>query len=318
MGVRVTHSWGRPEEWLARVLVEQLPASLGPARRRSRWPWRLSSAPTVHLHVGGTNSRADVVVAPTPDPDSAIRYLHQFPKSRLVVLHPEILEAMDCEPAGRVLWRRFLLPDWAYDAAGGRFVFETAARLRLESRPRLVYAGDLSDGRGITRAFHVAEHALVPGQGELVIPGGQLHRAEWAPVLHRRGLAEQVVLAPLLSQEEYAGVLHGADVLIAPEDPRRYPVEVLMAAAAGVPIVALDQPLHRLASGDGALLVRSDRDDAWPAAVMEALVNGRRRERMIQLGRNHADESRLSAALASWQELLAPLANPEERTYGRA
>lgn len=303
---RVTTSPGRAEEWLARALGEQLGAARGSEPGLSGWARRIGLGRAVHIHVGWTDRRVDVVVAPAPDPDTAIRYLQKFPMTRLVVLHSEIAAALAMGRTGQVVCQRYLLPDWAYDADGGRLVFATTESLRLESRPRIVYAGDLSDGRGITRAFHVAEHALRPGEGELVIPGGLSHRAQWAPIAHRLGLAEQVVFAPELSQQQYAGLLHGADVLIAPEAPRRYPAEMLMGAAAGVPIVALDEPLHRLASADGALLVRRGRDDAWPAAVTDALVNGRRRERMIRVGKEHAEQSRLTEAWASWTDFLCP------------
>jgi glycosyltransferase involved in cell wall biosynthesis len=299
----VTASPLAADEKAARGLVALLQAAGHDAalkNRQVRWPVRRLSRGAFSIYVGNPDARYDAAVLLTPGPDSLAACRRRFPNMRLVVPHVEMVPA-EADGMDAVTVLPLPLPPAIADPERrARAAFAVAREFRLENRPRIVYAGPM-DGPGMTRALHLAGHALPPGDGELVLVGGQAQRTALAPAVHNLRLSEVVVFLPPLDDDDYGGLIAGADVLIAPGLPAEYPIELLWAAAVGLPMVALDHPLYRLASGDAALLVQPHRDDAWPAAVTEALNAGRRREKMMALGLRHAAPHQDSESLrANW------------------
>jgi glycosyltransferase involved in cell wall biosynthesis len=293
-----------PEAETARVLSEMLAGSAQGMRivwvhprGVTRW-----MEPAATIHFGPHPDRARLVFQALPDPTVLDAYLARHPGALAGVPHPEMADAV--RTPGRVRVLPFLLPDAVYDGSHDSAVFRMAVAYHLEARPRIVVVGP-HDGRGVTRALQVALALIRPAGGELVMVDSLSHRAALAPLVQRMGLTGQVVFLPPVPSPALWAVLHGADCLLAPSTPRAYPLPVLWAAAAGLPVVALDDPLYRLASGDAALLVQSSREDAWVPAVRAALENGRRRERMMALGRAHAERYRAATAIQAWLEVLA-------------
>lgn len=191
------------------------------------------------------------------------------------------------------------IPEMFYAPGDQSLVFEVTRTLRLESRPRLISFGPFREGRGVTRMLSMAQSVLGMG-GELILVDSLDSREALAPVVKHLRLSEQIIFTPPLSMEKAAGLLHNADALIAAEEPSQYPYWLNWAAAAGLPMVAIQHPGHRSASGGSALLLELDQDHRWAEAVTEVLTNQRLRERMIQRGFDYARGRKQSEVLMQW------------------
>jgi glycosyltransferase involved in cell wall biosynthesis len=291
-----------PDGETARALAKELATAPDPWAVEWVGVRRLAAhlGPPATVHFGPRPGRACLIFQSLPDPNALADYLRRHPESWVAVPHREMAHGLDPD-RWRVL--PLLLPDDAFESHDAA-VYRAAVTYHLEARPRVVVVGT-DDGRGVTRALRVAMD-LMRHDGELVLTDALERRAAWAPMIQRMGLVERVVWLPAVSATTLRAILHGADLLLAPSPPARYPYEILCATAAGVPVVALNDPLYRLASGDAAILVEPDREDAWTPAVRDALQNERRRARMLRWGRTHAEQYRAKTAIQAWMSVLTP------------
>lgn len=242
-----------------------------------------------------------------PDIPGLGAWLLDHPQTRVIVPDEEMRSALleshaDCAANVRVI--AYPVPDPFFRRGDATSAFEVTRRLHLERRPRIVCAGSLQDGRGLTQILD-AVRSILTHDGELVLLNGLAVRAALAPVVGHLGLAGAVVFAPPLTAAEMAGLFLGADVLVSPELPRGYPYWLLYAAVAGLPSVALDSALARQASNRAALMVRPDRPDAWPGAIRAALDHRELRENMIGRGLAIASRHDVREVAETWGHVLA-------------
>lgn len=189
------------------------------------------------------------------------------------------------------------IPDQFYAPGDRALVWDATQSLRLEERPRIVYAGSYTDGSEMSHVLDAASRLLVSG-GELLLLDGLPLRARLAPVVHHLGLADKVIFTPTLTMDLLAGVYHGADILIGGNADRLFPVAAHYAMAAGLPVIGWHTPLMEDLTGRGALFVHNDK--MWKEAIVEVLENGRIRERMIERGLAYAKERHLRDVADTW------------------
>jgi glycosyltransferase involved in cell wall biosynthesis len=115
--------------------------------------------------------------------------------------------------------------------------------------------------------------------------------------------------------------LAASDLFLMPSVlPEGFPVSVVEAMAAGVPVVAADTAGVRAAVDDGrtGLLVRRADPTALAGAVVALLDDDARRRAMGRAGREHASAQLSSEAmLDSFEEALASSALERARGPGR-
>lgn len=270
------------------------------------WPgwaarWRRGGDVVVELGMNPA-SRADAVVAARPDPELAEKLLRERPDVRLAVVDAGVRDDVAQRVSGadrRIDVLPYPVPDVFYAPGDATHVHDISRLLRLERRPRLLYTGGYGQGRTLTRLMGAAR-ALLTHDGEMILANGIEARASLAPVVKHMGLSERVIFTPVLSDAQLAGLLHGADLLVYPDESAAFPYTLTYATAAGLPVVGVDTPPVRAATGRAALLVDPLRDEVWPDAVREGLHNAGFRERMIERGMALAVERRAATAVGRW------------------
>jgi glycosyltransferase involved in cell wall biosynthesis len=174
----------------------------------------------------------------------------------------------------------------------------------------LVYLGPYDDGQALTRALTVARTVLKSG-GELILPNALPWRDGLAPAAARLGLAERIIFTPPLDDSLWAGILLGADLALAPASPdHTWPFDWLGVLAAGLPLVAVDDPLTRQVAGSAALLVDPRRDDVWPDAVRTALYREPVRRELVARASARAAAFHEEPARKLWREAAFRWAAP--------
>lgn len=295
--------------------------TLIPVLARLGWPvrwytgrpplrWNRKGPSGIRVHFGWEGmGNPDLAVVFTPSGDRLDRFFRRHPAGHVALfaeMDPDALVTPDPRRDERISFWPFPIPDAFFAPGDGVWVHRVTEQLRLHHRPRLVYAGRYRDGAGLSRLFEICR-SFLSRDGELILLDGLSHRAALAPVVHSLRLAERVIFAPPLSEEQTAGIFHGADLLIDPDLLTSYPYWMSYAQAAGLPTVALDGFWTRYASGRAALLVDPKRPDAWTPAVEEALTNTRLRESMIARAFAFAAPRRPKSAVGRWLETLERL-----------
>ncbi|MDA8192630.1 MAG: hypothetical protein M0Z53_01340 [Thermaerobacter sp.] len=192
---------------------------------------------------------------------------------------------------------RIPIPEVYFAPGDASLVYDAVRTLRLEQRPRLVYAGGYENGRRLTAVLGAAR-AVLGGRGELVLVDGLAVRGRLAPVVHHLGMAEQVIFAPTLSDAMMAGLLHGADAIVAGVGTPKLPLLAHYATAAAVPIVGWQDPMLEQWAGGSVLAVHQE--SAWEPAIAEILENGRLRERMMERAQRYAAKRHAAVVAVEW------------------
>lgn len=187
----------------------------------------------------------------------------------------------------------FPVPDRFFDWADMGAVFDVTRRYRLEHRPRIVAEGTWERGDALTRLLPAARRVLSQG-GELVLLNAYEARARIAPAVSAVGLQEAVVYLPALSVAELAGLYRSADLFLQLDAASGFPALMRWALATGLPAVGIDHELTRGAGGAAFLAVDPLRNDAWPDAVRQALMDGRIREEIMRRAVDTLWDARLS------------------------
>jgi glycosyltransferase involved in cell wall biosynthesis len=173
--------------------------------------------------------------------------------------------------------------------------------------PRLVWAGRIADGKGLTRLFDTL--AALP-DAELVMLGDGPAKPRLEAMARTRGLAGRVVWrGHVADRQPYLDDLASADVFLHPSPAEGFPKVVLDAMAVGVPVAAV--PAGGLADLARARLLRpiQRRTGADPVAyaVMSLLrepeVTQAMRLRATDFAAAHvapAEAARLVRRLQGW------------------
>lgn len=256
-------------------------------RLRSRWV----------LEATGDGPRA-VTVLTAPQASELSRVSSAWPKSHILAT-----QSFTADVSSEVSWLPRLVPDYCFPPGVGADPFGITAKFRLESRPRLVYLGGYTHGAVLTRLLETASDLLTV-DGELVLPDSLSLRAAWAPVVRRMQLAERVVFLPSLTGPEMAGLLLGADVLLAldPTDTGR--TLASWGLASGTPIVAQHSPINEALFGPAALWVYEESASVWRRAILQALDRVPLRETLTDRALAASEAWRLSEAQEAWTQRL--------------
>ena len=150
----------------------------------------------------------------------------------------------------------------------------------------VLYAGNLDSYQNLQLAFHamalvtkkVPTARLVmatPNDPALARQMASEHRANaWCEVVHARDAAA--------TAREYAR----AKVAVCPRtSPSGFPVKILNAMAAGVPVVACRSGAMGLESGAGVETVDDDDHESMARSIVELLINGSHRSMLADEGR---------------------------------
>jgi len=235
-----------------------------------------------------------ILIAPTSD--EVMASVGRWPDAHVIVAQ-SLCPSSDLEIDVSVLPR--LIPDCFFPPGIDADVFGLTQRYHLESRPRLVYLGGYHDGSVLTRLLNVASR-LLSHDGELVLVDSVMHRAALAPVVRHLGLAEKAVFLPEIKQEELAGLLLGADLILG-VDPWATPRAAMSAClASGTPIVAQHSVTNEAILGTAALWVYETEIDVWIKACNKALLEESVREELSRRALRIAEPWRVSHGLSLW------------------
>ena len=182
-------------------------------------------------------------------------------------------------------------------------VFTVTQDLRLSERPRVLYLGAYRDGSGVSIFFSALKRVL-SDQGEGILLGGLEHRDRLAPVVANLGLAQKIVFAPSLSQNQLSGLYRSADLLVYAERDTDLCYQLLDVFAHGLPVLLRDTPDARNIWGYPTLLVEGDDGGAWGEAIQEAILNTRFREILIRRGLEFAESHEKQSVSRVWRRVV--------------
>lgn len=257
---------------------------------RSRWV----------LGTEQTGSRAVTIL--TAPGEAEIRQVQElWPTAELLVS-----ESLSADRPHDVNWLPRLIPDYCFPPGDGADAFGAATEFRLEARPRLIYLGGYGDGAALTRLLEAAA-AILALDGELVLPDSLELRAAWAPVVRRMNLAERVIFLPPVEGPRMAGILLGADVLVATDARGMDRSLASWGLASGTPIVAQHSPINEAVLGRAALWVFDESASVWKKALRQAIEHVPTREALTGRALAAADPWRVSVAADAWIEALGRL-----------
>ena len=284
--------------------------------RHGRRPfWVLARTPAWALGPRTAGARlGTVLIAPTADDVMQVR--QSWPKTPVLIAESFDPNLRQLFSSSTISLPRITPASFYPLSSQEADVFGATARLHLHERPRLVYLGGYYDGAALTRLFGLAKH-LLSRQGELVLMHGLERRASLAPAIQHLRLSERAIFAPPLSTSEAAGVLLGADaILAASRMDGRTRVLGSWAVASGIPIVAEDSPHNRALFGPAALFVYASSEQKWTDAVTQALTSRALREELARRQFQATEAWHMEVAMSAWiDHLLAGYGsqNPDNR-----
>lgn len=214
----------------------------------------------------------------------------------------ERLARPDPDAAGRVLA--------ALDLAPGRYLLYPANFWRHKNHELLLTA------LGIYRATHPQTDL------KLVLTGAPSpRRDELIEAVRRMGLADSVVFAGYLPDQDFAALLYGCAAMIFPSLFEGFGMPVVEAMAAGVPVLCSDRTSLPEVAGpkDLAALLFDPRRPAEIVAAIERLENGPAlRAGLIEHGRRRVAEFLKPEEMAAryWEVFEDALEHPVERPAG--
>lgn len=129
-----------------------------------------------------------------------------------------------------------------------------------------------------------------PPDSMLMLAGDGAQRTRIEQLVAVRGLRSRVVF--LGWQSDLSVALSAADIFAFPSRTEGMPNAVLMAMAAGVPVVASDIAPHRELAGErGRLMLAPDSHLAWVRVISELLGDDSRRAQLALLAKTWAHEN---------------------------
>lgn len=216
--------------------------------------------------------RASAVIADSQTTKGDLEQFYPWAGSKIHVIYPGIDEAFRAPVDPKAVTsvrRRFELGDGPYIVCLGPWV----RRKNIET---------------VIRAFRlVAEQIpvvklIVTGKPALGMESANIHAALKSLPLNVR---ERVVSAGHLPWHDVPPLVKGASALTYPSLFEGFGLPPLEAMAAGVPVVVSDTPVVAEATGDAGLIVSVKDPDAWAAALVQVLTDGREAERLAEKGR---------------------------------
>ncbi len=205
-----------------------------------------------------------------------------------------------------------IVPHYFYPPGDGADVFGVTRRFHLEDRPRLVSLATSYSGAALSRLILLADR-LLSGGGELVLVDGIRIRADLAPVLNKRGLAERVVFLPHLTDAELAGLFLSSDVILLADGDRVPRTTATWGMATGTPVVARHSPANQAVLGTAALWVYDDTMESWQAAMQTALEKDAVREELAQRALNITQGWRAQKSVPIWVQAIDAMRQPDHR-----
>lgn len=184
----------------------------------------------------------------------------------------------------------------------------TLARLGL-ARPYILFAGTLEPRKNLKlliEALPLMRHDI-----PLVLAGwsGWGDKA-WQEKLQDSGLAQRVILAGYVDDEDLACLYSGAVLLVYPSLYEGFGLPILEAMACGCPVVCSNTSCLPETAGDAALLVNPHEPEEL-AAVLDNLVGNE------TLQREMSARGRRRAAMFTWEQTARQTMAVFQKTCGR-
>lgn len=176
---------------------------------------------------------------------------------------------------------------------------ESRRQLALPLQARIVlWAGRFDPVKRVN--FLIESVSGLPQDSVLALAGDGALRAQLEELVSARGLQSRVKF--LGWQGDLSAAMSAADVFAFPSRTEGMPNAVLLAMAAGLPVIASDIAPHRELSGaEERLMLVTDSPPAWTGAIANLLGNPENREQMSQKTRDWAhvnlDPARTAAAM---------------------
>jgi len=171
------------------------------------------------------------------------------------------------------------------------------ARLDLDDG-FVLYAGSLESKKNIDRLLEAFSLLVADGRAgkrQLVLAGGRGGMAyDVEAAVRRSGLADRVVIAGYVTDEEVLGLMHAADLFVYPSLYEGFGLPPLEAMACGTPTVVSNASCLPEVVGSGALLAPAKDAAGLADAMAKALHDKGIRKSLSQCGRKRA-------ALYTWK-----------------
>jgi alpha-1,3-mannosyltransferase len=197
-------------------------------------------------------------------------------------------------------------------------LLENAIRLEgllaLPRRPvagRVLAFGRVARSKGLATLLE-ALAANEPGDWELWIAGGEEadEKARLEELARRLGIADRVSFRGPYAQDEFGGLLAGADVATFPSAGEGFGLALLEALAAAVPVIANDIPAHRALLGEDLAANLTDFASPGRAAADIARILSMSAQAKAELGsreRERAEDYDISRLVRDVERLYESL-----------
>ena len=187
-------------------------------------------------------------------------------------------------------------------------VQQVARRLGLERHPRILYAGGYDVRKNVGTLVKSAAQVLHRLGGELVLVGAKgLSTVE--SQVHELGIVDQVVTTPWLSRDDLVTLYQSSDIFAYPSIYEGFGMPPAQAMAAGVAVVAGDNPAVREVVADAALLVEPTKMEAWVDALTQVIENPALANRMVAIGKERSRELAWDVIAERYQAVYQQLVN---------
>jgi glycosyltransferase involved in cell wall biosynthesis len=154
-------------------------------------------------------------------------------------------------------------------------------------KPFLLYIGRIEKKKNIANLVKSFYEVLATGADlQLVLAGSQNKDYEEVnELVARYNLQERVIFTGYVKEEEKDYLLHNAELFIFLSKYEGFGIPMLEAFYAGLPIIASDIPVFQELYSDAAILVNPNKTDEISLAITKVLKDKRKRERMIEKGK---------------------------------
>jgi len=127
--------------------------------------------------------------------------------------------------------------------------------------------------------------------------------------VHELGIVDQVVTTPWLSRDDLVTLYQSSDVVAYPSIYEGFGMPPAQAMAAGVAVVAGDNPAVREVVADAALLVEPTKMEAWVDALTQVIENPALANRMVAIGKERSRELAWDVIAERYQAVYQQLVN---------
>ena len=191
----------------------------------------------------------------------------------------------------------------------GTWLTQTVGNVRHEisSGPHLLYVGSDDERKNLRRLLEamVILHRQLDCPATLTCAGmDDAAAAKYRAVLRDGGIAESVVFAGFVPDEQLRAFYAGADLFVFPSLYEGFGLPILEAMAAGLPVVSSRSAALPEVGGEAAVYCDATEAAELAAAIRDTWRNPILREQLIKDGRARAAQFTWARAAQAWRDII--------------